>query len=426
MQARSRHTVGVKGRNTADYEESTSMDEKELKIQRDNQKRLESLIFCVLVIFTVVGIISQWPTKIKTKDSNTIRLPGSIPSSPVSVGGNGLKDTTNNIRLGSRDLRNPEMVEVPELAKKQQEDTMTLDELQKLVDDKEEEVRTLKRQKGIIMETDPKGTQLTKELQVLTRKLIWKRYQSTTFRIQVDIKFPSVITEKDGKPPNDSFFIELASIDLIPVSVYYYLELVRDFRIGHFIRNAAHVLQAHTQTKKGGKKPMPFQEYSRQFPHEKYTTGYAGRPSGPQWYISIMNNTDDHGPGTQQKQNQYEADSLFGKLVLDGRTEVSVIPRIHSTPQKEFLDEKNYITITNMTILVPMTPQGSNTDKWIPWGSKLPIIDVTEDTADEGEDDGDQKNRNKKDKEEEEDDGNGADELDDIGEGGIVDKKKEE
>jgi hypothetical protein len=60
---------------------------------------------------------------------------------------------------------------------------------------------------------------------------------------------------------------------------------------------------------------MPFQEYHPQFPHVQYTVGYAGRPSGPGWYVSILDNSHNHGPGSQQNHNPHEADSLFGKLV---------------------------------------------------------------------------------------------------------------
>jgi hypothetical protein len=45
---------------------------------------------------------------------------------------------------------------------------------------------------------------------------------------------------------------------------------------------------------------MPFQEYNALFPHAKGTMGYCGRPSGPCFYVSIIDNTRNHGPGSQQ------------------------------------------------------------------------------------------------------------------------------
>jgi len=348
MRARSRVTTGEKSSDVVSSPKSPVVGPtNNNKRQRPTQKRFGYVIFCILAIVAIIAVARQASPIVK----DTLSYPRLVRQ------GSSLAGTTEEKKdykpIVTEDLEE----EVDPISK------LTLDELQKLVDDQEKEVRDVKSQKGIIMETDPVGTQLTAELQVLTQELIVKRYKSTKFRIQVDLEFPSAITEKDGLPSTDSFLIELAPIDLVPVSVYYFLELVRDFKSGSFIRNANHVLQAKTPTKMvGGKKPMPFQEYSADFPHKQYTTGFAGRPSGPQWYISIKDNTIAHGPGSQQNVNPYEADSLFGSVV-DG-PQLSVIPRIHSTPQTSWLDELNQIIITQMTILIP-SDDGS--DKWIPW-----------------------------------------------------------
>ena len=44
--------------------------------------------------------------------------------------------------------------------------------------------------------------------------------------------------------------------------------------------------------------------------------GFAGRPGGPSFYISTIDNTENHGPGSQG--SDMEADSCFG-LVVQGR-----------------------------------------------------------------------------------------------------------
>ena len=88
--------------------------------------------------------------------------------------------------------------------------------------------------------------------------------------------------------------------------------------------------------------------------------GYCGRPSGPCWYISILDNTQNHGPVSQQNHNPYEADANFGKIVV-GMDDV--VPRIHFVPQRSWLDKKNQVFIKKMTILVPTEPGG----EFIPW-----------------------------------------------------------
>lgn len=233
-------------------------------------------------------------------------------------------------------------------------------ELQRVVHELDKKVRKYKKQPDVIMETDPEGLELTKELQQATHRLLVKRYGQYNFRVRVDVIFPDVITQSDGLPASDYLLIELAPIDLIPCSVYNFLEIARTWKDGAFHRNADHVLQVAVNS--DVTKSMPFQEYSPEFPHKKFTTGYAGRPSGPAWYISIKDNTVNHGPGSQQERNPYEADSLFGRIV---RGIEDVVPRIHSTPQKGWLDKPNQIRITKMTIL---RKQGNDENgEWLPW-----------------------------------------------------------
>ena len=68
-----------------------------------------------------------------------------------------------------------------------------------------------------------------------------------------------------------------------------------------FHRNAHHVVQGGpitnhlnpgTHLNEGFKKAdlgsVVFQEYHKDFPHKKYTMGYAGRPGGPDFYVSTV------------------------------------------------------------------------------------------------------------------------------------------
>jgi hypothetical protein len=48
----------------------------------------------------------------------------------------------------------------------------------------------------------------------------------------------------------------------------------------------------------------------------KYTLGYAGRPGGPDFYVSTRDNTWNHGPGGQVGyEEKSEADPCFAKVV---------------------------------------------------------------------------------------------------------------
>merc|ERR1740124_2158693 len=96
------------------------------------------------------------------------------------------------------------------------------------------------------------------------------------------------------------------------------------------------------------KSPLAFQEYSDKHPHKKGTVGYCGRPSGPCWYVNIIDNSKNHGPGSQQKKNPHEADGNFGRIV-SGMDDV--VPRIHSVPQKSWLDKKNQVFIFTLVVI---------------------------------------------------------------------------
>jgi len=112
------------------------------------------------------------------------------------------------------------------------------------------------------------------------------------------------------------------------------------------MRNAHHVIQASSvpyhKTKgtgpalrrafeESGYQSVSFQEYHADFPHVKYTVGFAGRPGGPDFYVSTVDNSRNHGPGGQSGYaDPTEADPCFGKVV-EG---FDAVDRMHSMPVK--------------------------------------------------------------------------------------------
>ena len=206
------------------------------------------------------------------------------------------------------------------------------------------------RQQVDIFETNANGQAAQKELQDATRDLLHLRYGiQEPYRVRVDLEFQPSIPDFQINGPFGSFLIELAPSTLQPHSIYTFLEVCRWFKKSAFHRIAPHVLQTYTLTNKKVQH-LAFQEYSPEWPHVERTVGYAGRPSGPDWYVSIMDNANDHGPGTQQKKNPYEADSCFGKVIEGYET---VVKRISKVPGKEFVsDEHKHVIILKMVIMV--------------------------------------------------------------------------
>lgn len=211
-------------------------------------------------------------------------------------------------------------------------------------------VREIRKQVKIF-ETDPAGQAAQAELQDATRTLLHLRYGlKEPYRVRIDLEFQPTIPDFEENGRFGSFLIELAPSSLQPHSIYTFLEVARWFKRSAFHRIAPHVLQAYVGTQQKVQ-ALAFQEYSDKWPHIERTVGYAGRPSGPDWYVSILNNAADHGPGTQQKGNPYEADSCFGK-VIEGYEKV--VKRISKVPGKEFIaDESKHVIIQKMVIMVP-------------------------------------------------------------------------
>lgn len=98
---------------------------------------------------------------------------------------------------------------------------------------------------------------------------------------------------------------------------------------------------------------LAFQEYHKDFPHKKLTMGYAGRPGGPAFYISTVDNTENHGPASQGSKT--EADGCFGRIAAGGADE-AVVQRMKKQPgvQKPMgfvSGSDNFIKIPKMRIM---------------------------------------------------------------------------
>ena len=159
--------------------------------------------------------------------------------------------------------------------------------------------------------------------------------------------------------------LEMAPIDEMPHAVYWFLTQV-DLGLYDgcsFHRNAPHVIQGgpapnflstknarlYERFEKSGFNSIPYQEYSPNFPHVEYTVGYAGRPGGPDFYVSIEDNSDVHGPGGQTGYDDVEeADPCFAR-VIDG---FEAVQRMHRAPVQpgDYNHMVDNIAIVSMTI----------------------------------------------------------------------------
>lgn len=185
---------------------------------------------------------------------------------------------------------------------------------------------------------------LQTEIQRTARKAVLDQFGEGPYKVELKLDFPP---ETSVEGTEDTVVLEMASLDLMPHSVHLFMEQVSHKLLDgcSFHRNAGHVVQ-------GGPVPyyknpsakvrelfhdadlvhVSFQEYHKEYPHEQYTVGYAGRPGGPDFYISVANNTQNHGPGGQTSyKNKEEADPCFAKVV-EG---FEAVERMHKMPVKD-------------------------------------------------------------------------------------------
>jgi hypothetical protein len=108
--------------------------------------------------------------------------------------------------------------------------TTSLSELQAQVDAQVALVRSMKFEKKIVMETDSQAKIEIKKLQQLLQKLLPLLYGPAPYVVEMKLLFPVSMTDPQ-LPQEQSLLIELAPIDLIPYSVYFFLNIVKNWKV---------------------------------------------------------------------------------------------------------------------------------------------------------------------------------------------------
>jgi hypothetical protein len=196
------------------------------------------------------------------------------------------------------------------------------------------------------------------------------RFGSGPHLVQIEIEYPEYaedVAAEHWPRKRGSLRLEMASLDLMPVSVNLFLQQVHHGLLdnGNFLVNLPHILQVESVDVRRFQElkldVVPFQEYHKDYPHEKFTLGFSGRPGGPHFYINKENNTDNHGPGGQTHHDLHEeADPCFAKVV-EGYEILEYVYRIPPTPPGGVLMRPvtiiNAKLISSREINAPQQPQ---------------------------------------------------------------------
>lgn len=182
-------------------------------------------------------------------------------------------------------------------------------------------------------------------------------YGAATRRVRIELAFPDDeafgghgVGSSHANVKPTVFVIEMAPIDLMPHSVYTFLEMVSAGLLDgcSFILNAMHVLKAAPLPYDGtppsvkaqefldkGLESVAFREYSADYPHKQYTVGFAADGS-PSFYINTEDNSEIHA-----------GDPCFAKVVSGFET----IHRLEDSPTRNGLWLVQRVGIKSVTVL---------------------------------------------------------------------------
>ena len=168
--------------------------------------------------------------------------------------------------------------------------------------------------------------------------------------------------------------MEMAPLDLMPHTVNLFLRQVhhglwdgthvtmnerRVLRIGPRYDDDANIDDGHGTYRhflEKGLDKVTYQEYSPEYPHEQFTVGMAGRPSGPDFYINKIDNTRMHGPGGGRMNDgeicNNEADPCFGRLVNGSRPYIDILSAIDRVPVNSRQYPESKVLIRSAKVLI--------------------------------------------------------------------------
>lgn len=186
------------------------------------------------------------------------------------------------------------------------------------------------------------------------------------YKIEIELSYPHIPPEDHPNPLSWQriskwIVIELAPLDLMPHSVNMFLRQVH-----HKMWDGMTLTLSNEQKLQFGPRHgniqdqrrfgtnfsnLLYQEYSDQYPHQKWTIGYAGRPAGPDFYINLSDNSESFGP-KGDKHN--EADPCFGKVVegFDVLERIGMIPRYGGSLEDE-IAERYEVKILGAFLIKP-------------------------------------------------------------------------
>jgi cyclophilin family peptidyl-prolyl cis-trans isomerase len=201
---------------------------------------------------------------------------------------------------------------------------------------------------GVIQEKLKQAGELAEKLKgqvsELSKRDAIEKYGPGPHRVEIELIFPGHLSGPT------KFVVEMAPIDIMPHSVFTFLEMASLELLNgcSFILNAVHVIKEAPLPYDGspafdkkeafeesGLESVAFREYSDDYPHKPYTLGFAADGT-PSFYINTEDNTQIH-----------VGDPCFAKVVSGLQT----VKRLETSPTRNGIFFENRIGIKSAVVL---------------------------------------------------------------------------
>lgn len=106
-------------------------------------------------------------------------------------------------------------------------------ELERLTNEAKDQIEKIRKMKqgGMVMETDPEALQEIAILQKNLQTLIPMKYGPGPYQVEMTIQFPESMLADPTATAQETILIDMAPISLVPYCVYYFLEIVTNWKV---------------------------------------------------------------------------------------------------------------------------------------------------------------------------------------------------
>mmetsp|Transcript_3580 Transcript_3580/g.6098 ORF Transcript_3580/g.6098 Transcript_3580/m.6098 type:complete len:399 (-) Transcript_3580:119-1315(-) len=301
-------------------------------------KRKSSTWSFLMFGFLVAGLLTYWHLTVSLQMILTETEAMMAVRNQINIK---LRSAEKDVRMLSREVAATEAIFQKRKDEKAQ---LQAREAAAAIADKEKAEKSLVDAQQHVSSGNHQTVSLRETVQRYSRQTVLSKYGDGRHLVEVDLEFP------DGDEGPSSFVMELAPLEKMPHSVHVFLDMVSNqlWDGCSFVMNAMHVIKAaplpyndasgtekaRAFVEKGLNGPS-FKEYTSEYPHKRYTVGFAGGNS-PSFYINTEDNTEIHA-----------GDSAFGRIISG----FEAVKRLEASPTQNGIWFRDRIGIKRVALL---------------------------------------------------------------------------